>query len=263
MRLAMFSHPTAETPPASPLAPAYRLGPDVVLIPVEDGSARLLDFAGETFALSEVAARMLTETLNSGCAKAVETITRLWDVASEHVEADLDALLASLLKEGLIVPAGKTRPRIGWAESLAGQVVSALVRLTCLVRRSAKGQASGLLTVAKFSCRWLGWAKTVRAWQHSFPLSDEPLQGSAAERSRQTVDVAVREALARATMHHACKERGLTAWALARRAGLSPTLVIGISLFPMHAHCWAQMGGTFLGDSPERCLQYRPVRTYA
>ena len=206
---------------------------------------------------------MLTETLNSGRAKAVETITRLWDVESERVEADLDALLASLMKEGLIVPAGKTCPRIGWAESLAGRVVSALVRLTCLVRRSTAGQASGLLTVAKFSCRWLGWAKTVRAWQQSFPLSDEPLQGSAAEASRQTVDAAVRAALAHSTMYHACKERGLTAWALARRAGLSPTLVIGISLFPMHAHCWAQMGGTFLGDSPERCLQYRPVRTYA
>ena len=64
MRLAMFSHKTAAAPPASSLEPAYRLGPDVVLIPVEDGSARLLDFAGETFALSEVAARMLTETLN-------------------------------------------------------------------------------------------------------------------------------------------------------------------------------------------------------
>jgi hypothetical protein len=263
MRLAMYSHKTAEAPPAGPVEAQYRLGPDVVLIPVEDGSARLLDFAGETFALSEVAARMLTEALNSGCAKAVETITRLWDVESERVEADLDGLLASLLKEGLIVPADKTCPRIGWAESLAGRVVSALVRLTCLVRRSTAGQASGLLTVAKFSCRWLGWAKTVRAWQHSFPLLDEPLQGSAAEASRQTVDAAVRAALANSTMYHACKERGLTAWALARRAGLSPTLVIGISLFPMHAHCWAQMGGTFLGDSPERCLQYRPVRTYA
>ena len=206
---------------------------------------------------------MLTETLNSGRAKAVETITRLWDVESERVEADLDALLASLLKERLIVPASEASPRIEWAESLAGRVVLALVRLTCLVRRSTAGQASGLLTVAKFSCRWLGWPKTVRAWQHSFPLSDEPLQGSAAEASRQTVDAAVRAALAHSTMYHACKERGLTAWALARRAGLSPTLVIGISLFPMHAHCWAQMGGTFLGDSPERCLQYRPVRTYA
>jgi transglutaminase superfamily protein len=263
MRLAMYSHKTAEAPPAGPVEADYRLGPDVVLIPVEDGSARLLDFAGETFALSEVAARMLTEALNSGRAKAVETITRLWDVESERVAADLDGLLASLIKEELIVPADKTCPRIGWAESLAGRVVSALVRLTCLVRRSTAGQASGLLTVARFSCRWLGWAKTVRAWQHSFPLLDEPLQGSAAEVSRQTVDAAVRSALAHSTMYHACKERGLTAWALARRAGLSPTLVIGISLFPMHAHCWAQMGGTFLGDSPERCLQYRPVRTYA
>ena len=68
-----------------------------------------------------------------------------------------------------------------------------LARLTCLVRRSTAGQASGLLTVAKFSCRWLGWAKTVRAWQQSFPLSAVPLQGSAAEASRQTVDAAVRE----------------------------------------------------------------------
>ena len=55
----------------------------------------------------------------------MKTITRLWEVESERVEADLDALLASLLKEGLIVPAGKTLPQIGWAESFAGRAVSA------------------------------------------------------------------------------------------------------------------------------------------
>ena len=65
------------------------------------------------------------------------------------------------------------------------------------------------------------------------------------------VDVAVRQTLARSAMYHACKERGLTGWALSRRAGLSPLLVIGISLCPLHAHCWAQLGPHFLGDSPE------------
>jgi hypothetical protein len=258
----MSSHPVTCREFANQVAPEYRLAPDVLLVPVEDGSARLIDFSGKTFALSDVAARMLSETLSLGTAQAAANCARHWGVDHEHVAGDLDKFLAGLVGVRLLVPAGLEYARRGSAEGLAGWAVSIAARLACLLRPSATGKASGLLTVAKLSCRWLGWAQTVRVWQRTFPRSACPLGESAAANARDVVDSAVRQALSRAAMHHACKERVLTGWALARRAGLCPSLVIGISLFPLHAHCWAQLGDTYLGDTAERCLQYTAVQVY-
>jgi hypothetical protein len=248
--------------PTNGCEPVYRLGPEVLLVPVEDGSARLLDFAGITFALSEVAARMLRDTLELGAAGAAESSARHWSVEPARVRADLEALLANLVQQGLLVDGDEPPRRPGFSQSHIAGIIAVLVRLTCLLRPTAAGKASGLLTVANLSCRWLGWAQTVRTWQRLFPSAACPLEGDAAEEARQMVDIAVRQTLAHSAMYHACKERGLTGWALARRAGLSPLLVIGISLCPLHAHCWAQLGPHFLGDSPDRCLPYQPVRTY-
>jgi transglutaminase superfamily protein len=258
----MSSHHSAVASPANRPEAEHRLGPDVLLVPVEDGSARLIDFDGNTFALSDVAARMLRETLSLGIAQAAAICSQHRDVELEHLRADLDTFLTGLLKQDLIVPVSQGFRRPGFAQRLAARAVSVLAHLVCLVRPTAAGKARGLLTVAKLSCRWLGWAQTVRAWQRAFPRSARPLDESAIGQARRVVDVAVREALSHSAMPHACKERGLTGWALARRAGLRPSLVIGISLFPLHGHCWAQLGESFLGDSPERCLQYQPVQIY-
>lgn len=103
---------------------------------------------------------------------------------------------------------------------------------------------------------------TVRLWQRMFPKAQRLLEGAEAEEARQAVDGAVREALADSAFSHACKERGLTAWALARSAGLVPTLTLGLSLCPVHGHCWAQLGETFLADEPQRCAEYQVVKTY-
>jgi hypothetical protein len=262
VRPSMSANNSASAQPAGRVNAAFRLGPDVLLIPVEDGSARLLDFAGKTFAISDVAARMLSATLAFGPETAAARCARHWGVEIERVQADLETLLTNLVKQGLLVRRDQTSRRPSLSESLAARAVSAFVRVTCFLRPKAVGQARGLLTVANLSCRWLGWPNTVRAWQRSFPLSKRPLQGLSADVALQTIDIAVRQALASSAMHHACKERGLTGWALARRAGLSPRLVIGINLCPLHAHCWAQLGTTYLGDSPERCLQYQPVQIY-
>ena len=258
----MSLNPCPARSPANDVRPEYRLAPDVLLVPVDDGSARLIDFAGKTFALSEVAARMLSETLSVGAPNAVASCARHWGVETERVRADLDAFLTGLRKQDLLVPADRGSRRCGAFKRLTSRALALLARLVCLLRRTPTGKASGLLSVARLSCRWIGWAQTVRAWQRAFPLSARLLEESAGAQARDAVDAAVRAAMSRKAMPHACKERGLTGFALARRAGLCPTLVIGISLVPLHAHCWAQLGECFLGDSSERCLQYQPVQTY-
>lgn len=258
----MSSHSCPAPRTANNFEPEYQLAPDVLLVPVEDGSARLIDFAGKTYALSDVAARLLNETLRLGAENAVASCARHWNVENARVRTDLDAFVAGLVKEGLLVRSNRGPRRSGVLRRLASRAVALSARLVCLVRPTPLGKASGLLTVAKLSCRWIGWAHTVRAWQRAFPPSACPLAEPLATEVRDAVDAAVREALSRSALSHACKERGLTGWALARRAGLCPSLVIGISLVPLHAHCWAQLGECYLGDSSERCLQYQPVQVY-
>ena len=114
-------------------------------------------------------------------------------------------------------------------------MVSALARLTCLVRRSTAGQASGLLTVREIFVSLAGLGQDgagLAAIVSPFGRAAAGVGGRGVATDRRR---GCPSGIGPSTMYHACKERGLTAWALARRAGLSPTLVIGISLFPMHA----------------------------
>jgi len=53
----------------------YRLAPDVILLHVQDGSARLLDLGGIFYTISQTAAQMLDETLKVGTATACLRIT--------------------------------------------------------------------------------------------------------------------------------------------------------------------------------------------
>jgi hypothetical protein len=52
----------------------YFLPPDVILVTVADGSARLLDMAGSFHAVPKIGARMLEETLTSGAAAAAARV---------------------------------------------------------------------------------------------------------------------------------------------------------------------------------------------
>jgi hypothetical protein len=240
----------------------YRLAPEVVLVSVADGSARVLDLAGQSFALSEVAARMLADTLELGPEAAARAAASRWGIDLQQAATDLGGFLGELLNMGLLVPAGQPDPKPRCRARLGSMLVATLVRFTSLSRRTLKGRARGLLAVANLSCRWLGWGPTVRLWHRMFPKAERLLQGDEAEEACRAVDVAVRQALADSAFWHACKERGLTSWAIARWAGLAPTLTLGFSLCPFHGHCWAQIGETFLADEAQRCIEYQFVRTY-
>ena len=70
--------------------PPYRLCQSVVLLPIADGTARLFDLQGQFFALSEVAAQMLRDTLELGPDGAAESVARRWAVDVDVVKTDLE-----------------------------------------------------------------------------------------------------------------------------------------------------------------------------
>jgi hypothetical protein len=240
----------------------YRLAPDVLFVPAADGGARLLDMDGQFFALSESAARMLRDALELGPDEAADNVARQYGADREQVRQDLETFLADLTRQGLIASSALPTRRRRSGSLPARMILSALIRLAVWLRPTLLGQAAGLLALSKWSCRWLGWAATVRLWQRLFPRAERLVEGQAAVEAGQAIDEAVQKALARSALASACKERGLAGWALARRAGLDPRLVVGLSLYPTSAHCWAQLGTTFLGDDPLRCAEYEPVLTY-
>ena len=92
----------------------------MVLVSIADGSARLLDLQGQFFALSEVAAQMLGDTLEAWAGRAAESVARRWEVDVERVKRDLDTFLAELLLTGLLVP-GRPAGSPASAGRLAGR----------------------------------------------------------------------------------------------------------------------------------------------
>jgi hypothetical protein len=80
----------------------YVLCPDVILMPVADGTARLVNLDGSAFHLSQTAIEMLKGVLQD---REEQTVRR---VAAEHltdiavVESDLSTLLAALRAKGLL-----------------------------------------------------------------------------------------------------------------------------------------------------------------
>src|SRR5262245_18233741 len=95
---------SVHTCPALPTErqPEYFLPPDVILLMIDDGSARLLDMAGSFHAVSEVGARMLQETLASGTDAAVTRIAPHYGVAPQQVRDDLAVFLRNLENQGLL-----------------------------------------------------------------------------------------------------------------------------------------------------------------
>ncbi len=225
-------------------------------------AARLIDLHGQFFALSESAARMLQDTLEMGPEEAAEAVARRWSISREQAAADLASFVGRLLEQGLLVSVDHQQRRPRLRQRLAVIVVFILIRLTCCFRRSLKGKISGLLTAARFSCRWLGWANTVSLWQRLFVRRKQCLVGGSTETVLKELDDAVRRAVGESAFAHACKERGLSAWALGRRLGLDVRLIIGLSVCPVHGHCWAKCGEIILGDDEDQCGQYEPMQSY-
>ncbi len=239
----------------------YSLAPDVAVIPMADGSARILDMADRFYAVPPAAILMLRQTLQHGPAAAVQRVAAEYDVACSQVEADLRHFLATLEKRGILWRnrggAGRGLENLGKTCLAAG-----MLNRTLSWTPSLKARAAVLLTAAKLCLASLGWTRTIAAWRRQFPIRPLRLSPRQAEARVRAIDDAVCSAAAWNPFGVACKERALSCWVLARLAGLPAALVIGVELFPLSGHCWCEAGPWIVSDHAENCVSYIPALRY-
>jgi hypothetical protein len=245
-----------QTPPGNT---EYSLAPDVAVIRMADGSARLLDMGDRFYSLPPVAAQMLCETLVGGPAAAAERVAADYGIELTRAQADLKTFLKTLQERGILQRRdGRPQPRTSRAACLSAWLLKGALALFPW----QPARAALLLTAAKLSFRLFGWTRTVAAWQRQFPPAAGPVDASGAEAAARAIDEAVCGAASMNPLGVACKERAVTCWALARAAGLPADLVIGVDLFPLTGHCWCEIGSRVVSDHPDNVTPYFPALRY-
>jgi hypothetical protein len=245
----------------TPNASEYSLSPDAAVLVMEDGSARIIDMGDCFYAVSPIGSLMLRETLENGPAGAVQKVVVEYAITPSQGEADLGRFLTNLERRGILLRRGEVAGRSS-AGSPGARLLARMLKTVIRFRRSPKAQAAALLTFARLSLKLFGWAQTVRAWKRSFSLREGRALADNVEALAQRIDDAVCSAAAHHPLGVACKERALSCWALARRAGVSAALVIGVEHFPLSGHCWCQIGVRIVSDRPDNCARYVPVLRY-
>jgi len=240
----------------------YALAPDVILVPVPDGSARLLDLGGCFYAIPAPGALILRETLDRGLAAAVPQVTEQFQVSAEQVRQDADEFLQELVRQGLVQRVGPARLSRRPAAVWPYLVVAPLLRINQRVVRSLEARVWFLLALARLVLPLLGWTRTVRIWERSSSRQGGPLSSEERQRLTNVIDRTVRRVAVRHVLPMGCKERSLCSWALLRTAGAPAVLNVGVELFPLKGHCWCQSGPLTPGDDPEECQQYAVVARY-
>jgi hypothetical protein len=253
---------SAETAAVQGGSPDYVLTPDVILLLVRDGTARLLDLWGNFYALSATGATMLFETLRHGTTAAAQKIAAQYNVDIHQVQRDLQAFLEGLERERLL-----HRPGLSPTHHKPKSITSFLALM--LVLRgihawmpSVKARARALLMLAYISIRVFGWPRTLTVWQyfyHQRPIRHDVRE---IEQTARAIDGAVRAVAADHPLPIACKERALCCWALLRFEGLPAKLLLGVDLFPFSSHCWCQLGSLVLSDDEDRCQRFTAVVSY-
>jgi len=237
----------------------YVLCPEVLLLLLEDGTARLLDLDGDSYALSPTAATMLGEALRCEVTTIARGIAARYGIDQRQAEADTRAFLSQLEQKELI---RRVRPTATTVRSTPPpRWVLTLLRMIHAWPTSLSSQATALLTVAYCANRWSGWTGALGAWRCYY--SRQSLSpGDSSNPQIGAIDQAVRTIAARHPLKIGCKERALCSWGLARVAGQPAKLILGVELFPMACHCWCQLGPRIIGDDEERCVRFTPVADY-
>src|SRR5437660_103611 len=97
--LTLWQSPACEN---SPPEVEHALAPDVVLVQVPDGTARLLDMAGGFYALPPIAFQMLRGVLERGIGATVQDLAHQYQMPAQTVNADLSGLLEQLCRQGAL-----------------------------------------------------------------------------------------------------------------------------------------------------------------
>jgi hypothetical protein len=237
----------------------FSLSPDVILVTVHDGSARLLDMAGRFHAVPAVGTIMLQETLANGAAAAVNRVSQDYGVDTTQVRNDLAVFLRELEDQGLLC-SRRNRPR--WRRTntwLARLFLRPALYAIHRVLRSQEAKARALLGLARIAFGLFGWSRTISVWKEAHSRYAARQAGEPEEQAVGELDEVVRAAAANHPLGVECKERALCCWALARAAGLDAAVVVGIDLFPLAGHCWCEVGSRTLSDYQDRCVAYTPV----
>jgi len=248
---------------------AYRLAPEVLLVMVEDGSARIVDLDGAVAALDATATTMLEASLRYDEAGALAELAGAFGVEPWRITADFHAVVGDLVAQGALRSDVSGPPRR--ARRTRRRVASALTALA--VRWVGAGRRRGIqawyvLTAAHISLRLVGWSSTLGTWGAPGRPGWGNARRAAGNGNEGTGDldaiaVAVTRAVARYPVPLDCKERALAAFAMARAAGLPARIVLGISLFPLALHTWCESGGQVVADQLDGyCDRYTPLRIY-
>lgn len=235
----------------------YDLSPDVILVTVDDGSARLLDMAGSFHAVSAVGMRMLQAVLAEGSAGAVPQIVEHYCVGRHQIEADLAIFLRDLEGRRLLHDRGQqlASDNRGIVPQLIGRTVRAVQSLS----RHPETKARCLLPLARLSFALLGWTRTVNVWRQAHALFPTRSVVDEDKDKIEALDKAVRSAVTDHPITMMCKERALCSFSLARAAGLDAAVVVGVDLFPIAGHCWCEVGSETPGDDRDRIERFAPV----
>jgi hypothetical protein len=244
----------------------YRLSRDVVLVAVQDGTARLLDLGGSLFAVSETGAVMLAAALEGEQQEICDELAARFKLDRAQICSDMAKLLRDLEMQRLVKPPA-VRHRL-WP-SLGGLLAWLIAPIVLACMRSSNrwlgARIWSLLTVSYFATRFLGWTNTIRVWQRCLGperSGSEPLSGDE-DMHLNNITQRVTRAIARHPLNIGCKERALCCWTLARAARLPARIVLGIDLFPFALHCWCESRSQILADRYEgRCDRYTPILTY-
>jgi hypothetical protein len=252
--------PAQQRPGNPALRARYLLSPNVVLMPLADGTAQLVDLNGSFFGLSETAARMLKGTLDMGEQDAVQRIAAEYNADHDKIHTDLTALLGTLRAKGLIRRSDDHVPTVKLRTAIALAISYPVLRIVAPVRNQ-RLKALALLAAARLCFALTGWARTVEAWQRCLKHPRGPAANSERVRLIDTIDSATRHS-ANDLPSIACKERALCCWFMLRSAGVPAKLVMGVRFLPLSGHCWCEVDERILTDSPERCKPYTPVICY-
>jgi hypothetical protein len=251
--------------PAGSVAGEYALRPDVVVFRCDDGSGRLLDLDGDFFALPEVGLDMLGGVLRDGAERTILRISEQYQADPARVRADLEALLAKLVKQRVIERSVEISHRGTLRDIAARLVIVALLRLVGRFRSREALHLVALVGLARISFLLFGWARTVKVWQASIRRLELGRGGPAPgdrEQIIRRVDKAIRW-WAASVPSAQCKERSLCSWFLLRSFGIPATLVVGIRLYPLGGHCWCQVGSQMVADFHDRCETFMPIIRYS